>query len=430
AELGVEANVVGAPPTYQPQYQWYRGTTALQDGGRITGVQSSRLVIEDVQVSDLGSDYWVEVVGVCGRAEQRGYTIVSPTVAIVRQPQGGSFCAGSSVTLEVQVQVGGGGQRVEYQWRRNGQPLADGGNISGARTAQLQINPVGMADGGMYDVVVTVYPGGMQATSSGAQVEVVGPVQVVQQPQGGQVCEGRPLVLEVQATGGGLTYQWEKDGQPLSGATGARYEVASATEGHSGRYVCVIRNACGEVRTAEVEVDVVSLPRIVQDVPATVQVTAGQPLVLQVQASGDGLEYQWYKDGQAIAGATQARYEKTAAGQGDAGMYWCVVRNGCDSVRSSQVQVQVTIVGVAEAGEGVEIEVHPQPVVGKAMEVRYGVSGEGMLVVRDASGREVGRWRVVGEGKVMVEVGGSGVYVVQVERQGRVVGQRVVIVVR
>ncbi|MCS7177094.1 MAG: immunoglobulin domain-containing protein, partial [Candidatus Kapabacteria bacterium] len=175
--------------------------------------------------------------------------------------------------------------------------------------------------------------------------------------------------------------------------------------------------------------EVVSLPRIVQDVPATVQVAIGQPLVLQIQASGDGLEYQWYKDGQAIAGARGARYEKAAAEQGDAGVYWCVVRNGCDSVRSSQVRVQV-VVGVAEADEGVEIEVNPQPVVGKAMEVRYGVSGEGVLVVRDASGREVGRWRVVGEGKVTVEVGGSGVYVVQVERQGRVVGQRVVVVVR
>ncbi|MDW8226079.1 MAG: immunoglobulin domain-containing protein, partial [Bacteroidota bacterium] len=171
AVLEVNASAIGTPPTYRPQYQWYRGTTALQDGGRITGAQSSRLMIEDVQASDLGSDYWVEVIGVCGRAEQRGYTIVSPTVAIVRQPQGGSFCAGSAVVLEVEAQIGGGGQRVEYQWRRNGQPLADGGNVSGTRTAQLRIDPAGTANGGTYDVVVTVYPGGVQATSSGAQVE-------------------------------------------------------------------------------------------------------------------------------------------------------------------------------------------------------------------------------------------------------------------
>ncbi|MDW7996262.1 MAG: immunoglobulin domain-containing protein, partial [Bacteroidota bacterium] len=385
--------------------------------------------IEDVQASDLGSDYWVEVIGVCGRAEQRGYTIVSPTVAIVRQPQGGSFCAGSAVVLEVEAQIGGGGQRVEYQWRRNGQPLADGGNVSGTRTAQLRIDPAGTANGGTYDVVVTVYPGGVQATSSGAQVEVVQPAQIVRQPQGGQFCGGRPLSLEVQATGGGLTYQWTKDGQPLTGATSARYEVTAATEGNSGRYVCVIRNACGEIRTEEVEVDVVSLPRIVQDVPAVVQVQLGQPLVLEIQASGDELQYQWYKDWQPIAGATSPRYEKSAAEQGDVGTYWCVVQNRCDSAWSRQAQVQV-VVSVAEAKERAVLEVVPQPVLGGVMEIRYVVEGEGVIVVRDVAGREVERRLVMGTGRTVVAVSGSGTYTVQIEQAGRVIGQRVVVVVR
>jgi hypothetical protein len=344
AVLEAEAEVIGAPPTYQGQYQWYRGTVALQDGGRISGARSSRLVIRGVEAGDIGSDYWVEVSGLCGRAEQHGYAILSPRVEVVQQPQGGQFCAGSAVVLTVQAQAGGGAQRVEYQWRRDGQPLADGGNISGARTGQLRLDPVGVGDGGTYDVVVTAQPGGVQAVSQPVVVEVVEPVTIVGQPQGGQLCEGQPVVLEVQAGGGGVRYQWYKDGQPLVGATGARYEVAAA------------------------------------------------------QAS-------------------------------DAGQYWCEVWNECDTVRSGQAVVSV-VVGVAEGRGGEVLEVVPQPVLGGVMEIRLRLEGHGVVVVREVTGREVWRGEVYGGGLVRVEGLSSGVYLVQLEQAGRVVGQQPVVVVR
>jgi len=292
----------------------------------------------------------------------------------------------------------------------------------------LRIDPAGVGDGGQYDVVVRGYPGGVEVVSDAVVVEVVEPVQVVQQPRGGQVCEGQPLVLEVVARGG-EQYQWEKDGQVIAGATLARYEKASAEAGDEGRYVCVVSNACGLVRTEEAVVEVVELPRIVQDVPSVVQVQVGQPLVLEVVATGEGLQYQWMRDGQAIAGATLARYEKASAEAGDAGTYWCWVWNGCDTVESGRVRVEV-VVGVAEVVGGEWVGVRPQPVVGGVMEVWYRVEGEGEVVVRDVVGREVRRMRVMGFGRGVVEVGGSGVYVVQLERAGQVKGQQVVVVVR
>ena len=342
AQLSVQANVVGAPPTYQAQYQWYRGTQPLVDGGRISGARSSVLVIDGVQPQDFGTDYWVEVVGLCGRAEQRGYAVVSAGVEIVGQPQGGEWCVGSDVVLSVQAQATAG--RLAYQWRRNGQPLVDGGRISGARTAQLRIGSVQPGDAGTYDVVVSLVGAGVDVVSQGAQVEVREAVQVVQQPQGGSVCEGEALVLEVGATGGGL-------------------------------------------------------------------------------------QYQWYKDGQPIAGATQARYEVAAAQQQDGGTYWCVVQGTCGQVESGRVTVTVVVSVAGDAGEREWVEVVPQPVAGVG-QVRYGVMGRGEVVVRDVLGREVSRVRVEGRGEVGIGFGGAGVYVVQLEREGRVVGQQVVVVVR
>ncbi len=48
-----------------------------------------------------------------------------------------------------------GNGELAYQWRHEGVPIADGGNISGATTSELTIDPVTPADHGVYDVVVT-----------------------------------------------------------------------------------------------------------------------------------------------------------------------------------------------------------------------------------------------------------------------------------
>ena len=167
--------------------------------------------------------------------------------------------------------------------------------------------------------------------------------------------------------------------------------------------------------------------------PALQRQCEGDTLVLTVQAdppSGEsGLQYQWYKDGQPIAGATQARYEVAAAQQQDTGTYWCVVQGTCGQVESGRVTVSVVVSVAGDVGEREWVEVVPQPVAGVG-QVRYGVMGRGEVVVRDVLGREVSRVRVEGRGEVGIGFGGAGVYVVQLEREGRVVGQQVVVVVR
>jgi hypothetical protein len=65
--------------------------------------------------------------------------------------------AGATVLLHV---TANGFGSISYQWRRYGVPLSDGpapggGTLSGATSATLTIEPVGSADTGLYDVVVT-----------------------------------------------------------------------------------------------------------------------------------------------------------------------------------------------------------------------------------------------------------------------------------
>ena len=54
-----------------------------------------------------------------------------------------------------------------YQWRKNTVPLTNGGNISGATTATLTVNPVAAADAGHYDVVATNSCGSVTSGAAG-----------------------------------------------------------------------------------------------------------------------------------------------------------------------------------------------------------------------------------------------------------------------
>jgi hypothetical protein len=67
-----------------------------------------------------------------------------------------------------------GSSPLSYQWRTNGVPLTDGGNVSGATSANLVISNLTAANIAVYDVVVTNTVGAV--TSSTVSLGVVTPV--------------------------------------------------------------------------------------------------------------------------------------------------------------------------------------------------------------------------------------------------------------
>ena len=70
---------------------------------------------------------------------------------------------------------------LAYQWRMNGVPLVDNGHISGARTPDVQIDPVAPSDAGRYDVVVSGHCGSTVSASAALRVFAPGDVN----------CDGR-----------------------------------------------------------------------------------------------------------------------------------------------------------------------------------------------------------------------------------------------
>ena len=95
----------------------------------------------------------------------------SPSISV--HPVSGSAPAGSSKNFSVTA----AGAGLSYQWRRAETNLINGGGISGATTATLNINPVSLTDATNYDVIVsgTCTP---PATSSVAVLTVTLPANL------------------------------------------------------------------------------------------------------------------------------------------------------------------------------------------------------------------------------------------------------------
>lgn len=83
--------------------------------------------------------------------EWDGNGTITPVV-IAQQPRNQEVSAGAAATFSVLAQSTGA---LTYQWQRNNTPLNNGGNISGADSATLTIQPAGAGDIGSYRVTVT-----------------------------------------------------------------------------------------------------------------------------------------------------------------------------------------------------------------------------------------------------------------------------------
>ena len=143
--------------------------------------------------------------------------------AITTQPASQSAAPGASVTFTVAAT---GTPTPVYQWLRNGR------FIRGANAATFTISAASVADAGTY--VVQVYNGAGFAVSRPATLSVAPAGLVTTAPQSQSIATGATATFSVAATGTGLTYQWQFNGQPISGATSATYVLANAGPGASG----------------------------------------------------------------------------------------------------------------------------------------------------------------------------------------------------
>ncbi len=152
----LEVYATGSDPL---SYQW------RFNGADITGATGTQYAIQSLTLADAGS-YTVVVSNPCATVESSAavVSVVPFEPQITGQPGPQTLCVGSTAAFSVIASPNLGGT-LSYQWRKDGAPIA------GAMFAAHEFTVASVADGGMYDCVVSESGLG-QSTSSAALLTV------------------------------------------------------------------------------------------------------------------------------------------------------------------------------------------------------------------------------------------------------------------
>ena len=276
-----------------------------------------------------------------------GVRIQTPCATITSQPTNQNVCLGNTVSLT----VGATGDGLNYQWRKGGVNLSNGGNISGATSGTLQISNAAAGDAGNYDVVITGTCSTV-ATSNAVAVGVFTAPVIDTQPQDQTVCPGTNATFTVSTTGSGITYQWRKggvnltDGGSVSGATTNSLTITGAAAANTGTYDVVVTQNCSISSTA-VSLNLYTPPSVSTQ-PTNKFVCLNGNVTFTVTAAGSGLNYQWRKggvnltNGGNISGATTSSLAISNATAADAATYDVVILGTCEpAVTSNEVTLSI-----------------------------------------------------------------------------------------
>lgn len=214
----------------------------------------------------------------------------------------------------------------------------------------------------------------ISGTVNGTWMPALAPLIAVAPADRG-VIEGNSVTLGVTAVGvPAVTYQWNRNGVPIAGATAATYTIASAGAADSGAYTVTVANANGTVTTApaQLAVTLLAVAPTITTSPVGGRIDAGNSLTLFVVATGTApLSYRWFKDGVELAGATSASLTLANALPSAAGSYTVTVTNSVGSVTGTAAVVEITDV--------------PAPVAdGFAADVTGGAAGQTVIVTTAA----------------------------------------------
>ncbi len=306
-------------------YQW------KHDGTTIPGATTPSYQVMGATATDAGAYTCVVSSALNGTTATATSNAASlsfvgaPT--ITAQPADLTIASGSTATFAVGATGNG---TLTYQWQYFGNDLP------GETASTLAIpNADASYDTGSFSCRVTNTLGGAAAiaNTTAATLHVVSQASITGQPRGGTIFAGENKTFTVVASAGGtLSYQWQKDGIDIPGATSNTYTITGAAAADAGSYTCILTNALNGISvtsTCDAAVLVVQLNPEIQTQPGSRTVYVGQKATFAVTAKGAGLTYQWYKNGTSISGATSASYQTPNAILGDSGAtYHCVVSNG------------------------------------------------------------------------------------------------------
>ncbi len=335
---------VAAAGTTPLSYQWQKG------GVSVAGATSRTYTTPPATSSDSGSAFTAVVQNTAGTATSTAAMLMVTTApvapTITTQPASQTVSAGQTATFSV---VAAGTAPLSYQWQKNG------ANIAGA-TATSYTTPatVSSDSGSTFDVTVSNTAGTITSAAAALIVNAaaVAPT-ITTQPASQTVAVGQTATFSVVAAGTApLSYQWQKNGANITGATATSYTTPATVSSDSGStFDVTVSNTAGTITSAAavLTVNAAAVAPTITTQPAGQTVTVGQTATFSVVAAGTApLNYQWQKNGANITGATATSYTTPATVSSDSGSTFDVtVSNTAGTTTSTAAALTVTAAPVA-----------------------------------------------------------------------------------
>jgi hypothetical protein len=356
-----------------PSYQWFVNNQNTTLGGTPISGATSSAYIPSNQVG-LGTNYYYCVVTLsnssCPQATTNIATVNTVANPSVTGPNNATYCQSTSVAQPLSVSASGGnGTSYSYQWYSNVNNTNFGGNpILGANNPNYTPNINGSSNN--YYCIVT-QPGGCQAASAVAAIDIVAAPGITSQPIAGQtLCVGGlAQALSIAVTGGvsNPSFQWYSNtintitnASAIANATSASFTPNSVSTTGTTYYFCQVtyatNSACPTLVSDAATIIVASDPMVSNPTNASYCQNATTISPLTITASGGintGYSYQWFSNtnnsnigGTAIPGATNNNY-LPAVNQIGTIYYYCEVIQGSGCNASSATAA--VAVGVAAA---------------------------------------------------------------------------------
>ena len=263
--------------------------------------------------------------------------VAAAGATFVTQPQSQTVTEGSTATFSVEVAESG----VSYQWYKNGVAIAGATGSTYTTPATVKAE-----DGSMFYCEVNNLGTRTNSEVVTLTVKYAAPRNIVITPSNPNAKVGDAnIILSASAEGGEVSYVWS-DGN-VSNTT-------SFTPDTKGSYTLTVSATNeGGTATASVAINVYAADAAtIITQPSGKTATVGEEVSFTIVVAESDVTYQWYENGQAIAGATTSVYTFTATKAMDENMYHCVVDNKGTKARSDYAELIV----LYAAPQGVSIQ--------------------------------------------------------------------------
>jgi hypothetical protein len=218
-------------------FQWKKNGTA------ISGATGASYQTPATTAADNGAVFTVVITNAQGATTSSTAALSVVTAAaptITTQPAAATAAVGQSAQFSV---VATGSPTLAFQWFRNGTAIA-------GATGTSYVTPVlGSGDNGAKFTVAVSNPVGQVTSATAAlTVNAAAAPSITTQPQSLSILANQPATFGVAVAGSApFTFQWQKNGTAISGATASSFTIAAIQPTDAATYTVVVTNIVGSV---------------------------------------------------------------------------------------------------------------------------------------------------------------------------------------